>query len=254
MNVVRLMGGLGNQISQYAFGKAIGASYDVSWFATYKNHAHPRPFGLDKFNTKIERHPFLQQETIQENGFDLSLLKKQNCNFFGYWQRLPYYKDKLPVLKQEFHLKEEFYTEDYKEVRNRISGCNSISVHVRRGDYLRQQGFHELSFRYYLESLSALLKDDYLFIFSDDMFWCKEHFKQDFFKEEISFIHMADYLDFDLMRLCKKKVIANSTFSYWAALLSDSVVATPREWLGDLPIEEDLHYPENWIKIRGNVV
>jgi hypothetical protein len=154
-------------------------------------------------------------------------------------------------------LKEEFYTDEFLRFKNEIMTCDSLSVHVRRGDYLQQGGFHELPLRYYFQGLSQLSRNDKVYIFSDDIPWCRENFKQDYFREKITFIQMEDYLSFELMRNCKKKVIANSTFSYWAALLSDSlVVVTPSEWLGDRPEKEGemLYYPKDWIKIIGNAV
>ena len=258
MNVVRVMGGLGNQMFQYAFGKAVNARYDLSWFQSYTNHAHPRPYGLDKFNTKVVENAFIPQETIEERkvGFDMSLLTKKNTNFYGYWQRLPYYKGVLNVLKEELVLKENFYTREFVSLKSQILNCDSLSIHVRRGDYITQQGFHELPFRYYFEAVGMVSRKDHMFIFSDDIPWCKENFKQDYFKEKITFIHLNDYLDFELMKYCKKKIIANSTFSYWAALLSDTLTVTPREWLGDRPEVdgEELYYPKSWIKIQGNVI
>jgi hypothetical protein len=252
MNVIKVMGGLGNQIFQYAFGKALGDScYDVSWYD--HPQTHPRPYRLDKFADVNIGH-FLSQDTIHENGFDISLLKKKNCNFEGYWQRLPYYSKVLGDLKKELWLKEQFYTKEFISLKNEIQGCDSVSVHVRRGDYVFQGGFHDLPFRYYMEGLSILKGE--IFIFSDDIPWCKEKFKPSYFNNKITFVDMEDYLSFELMRVSKKKVIANSTFSYWAALLSDSEVVTPREWLGDRPEREGeiLYYPVNWIKIQGNVV
>jgi hypothetical protein len=262
MNVVRVMGGLGNQIFQYAFGKALNARYDLSWFKTYTNHAYPRTYSLDKFHTKITENAFRPQETIEERkvGFDMELLKKTDTNFYGYWQWLGYYKEILPVLRQELTLKEELYTEEYLKLKNEITNCDSLSLHVRRGDYLIQKGFHELPLRYYFEAISMLSRKDHLFIFSDDIPWCKTKFKQDYFQEKITFVQMRDYLSFELMKLCKKNVIANSTFSWWAAYLNDNpdkVVVTPREWLcNDIQEVDDneVYFPKQWLKVTGNAI
>jgi hypothetical protein len=260
MNVVRVMGGLGNQMFQYAFGKVVGASYDLSWFRSYTNHAHPRPYRLGKFNTKIKENAFLPQETIEERkvGFDMNLLNKKNCNFYGYWQWLGYYKAILPILRQELTLKEAFYTEEFIRLRNEICSCDSLSIHVRRGDYLTQAGFHDLPLRYYFEAVSALSRRDCIFIFSDDIPWCKSKFKQDYFQEKITFVQLDDYLSFELMKNCRKNITANSTFSWWAAYLNDNpdkAVVTPREWLCN-DIQEtngnEVYFPKEWIKIQGN--
>lgn len=252
------MGGLGNQMFQYAFGKAVGARYDLSWFLSYRNRAHPRPYRLDKFNTKVVENAFIPQQTIEERkvGFDMGLLEKTDCNFYGYWQWLGYYKPILSDLRQDLQLKEEFYTEEYLKIMDIIRECNSVSIHVRRGDYLVQEGFHELPFRYYFEALNYIRGD--LFIFSDDMKWCREKFKRSYFNREIFFVDLEDYLSFDLMRNCKNNIMANSTFSWWASFLNDNEdkkVVTPREWLCNDIQETDgneVYFPKEWIKIKGN--
>ena len=92
-----------------------------------------------------------------------------------------------------------------------------------------------------------------MFIFSDDIPWCQRQFTSEYFNRKITFIHLADYLDFELMRLCKHKIIANSTFSLWTAILDgEGTVIIPKLWrykLGETePSGIDFKFPKNWIQ------
>jgi len=273
MNVIKIMGGLGNQLFQYAFGKAqaqngIDVSYDTSFYGSdkkkptlrYRNDKWTRYYRLSKFKTNVSLSPFLKQPTIRETMYvyDSSLLHKKNYNFEGYWQFPRYYDSVLPLMRQDFCVKEEYYTEEYLRLKSAIENTQSVGVHVRRGDYVLQKGFHDLFFDYYLRAIRHTKGD--LFIFSDDVPWCKNRFKQDYFSRKITFIRLEDYLDFELLRLCKQKVIANSTFSWWAAFLGEEnqVVVAPSGWIigarelnqfDKMEEADKIYYPTHWIKI-----
>jgi hypothetical protein len=265
MNVIKLMGGIGNQFFQYAFGRAqkengIRVTYDLSWMETRtsKHPVYPRPYRLNMFNTDVPANRFKDQHTIEEYkvGFDMSLLKKDGFNFVGYWQYLDYFKDILPILKEEFKLKDTVKTAEFHKYRELIEGCESVAVHVRRGDYLlhRKGHFNTLPFKYYVDIVSRVKGS--LFIFSDDIPWCKERFTRDYFDRDITFVQSEDYLEFELMRLCKHQLTTNSTFSWWAGLLNDNpekIVVCPDHWLGE-ENSAHLHYPEEWIKVDDYVV
>ena len=284
MNVIRIMGGLGNQLFQYAFGKAqmlngIDVAFtpptDEEIKRNKRRQQWPRPYNLNKFQVDLKHSDFLNQETIHEaeygTGFaglrklelghpDMSLLRRINCNFEGYWQWPDYFQDFLPVLRKEFCVKEEFYTGEFLKCKEEISNdANSVSVHVRRGDYVLQRGFNDLPFSYYFEAL-AFTKGN-IYIFSDDIPWCREKFKEEYLNRKITFIQLVDYLDFELIKLCTHHVFANSTFSLWVGLLNDnpnSVIVVPSGWitgareLGDKVLmkkADEKYYLPNWIKI-----
>ena len=282
MNVVRIMGGLGNQLFQYAFGKAqMRNGIDVRFrLPTGKEVARnkggvvwPRPYCLDKFCLEIHPGHFLNQETIYEHtisgfsglrkleeGYDLKLLKRTDCNFEGYWQYVIYFKDFLPLLREEFWIREQFHTEEFLRLKDEItSDKDSVSMHVRRGDYVFQGGFHELPFSYYFEAMS--LTKGNIYVFSDDIPWCKEKFKEEYLSRKITFIQLEEALDFALMRLCKHHIIANSTFSYWMGILNedeDSVIIVPSGWIsgareiGNKELMEkadEIYYLKEWIKL-----
>jgi hypothetical protein len=254
MNIIHLCGGLGNQIFQYSFGKAqenngIKVTFDVSWY-NKRTRRVPRLYMLDKFQTKVDKIDRMIQPVVKENGFDHSLLKKDNHNFAGYWQYVGYYENIKSLLNQQLVVKEIYYTEDYLKLRQAMIGKDIISIHVRRTDYLGDHGFGVLSLGYYLEALAHLQGDVY--IFSDDIGWCRHYFKKEYFSRKLTFIHLPEYLDFELMRLCTHNIIANSTFSWWAAFLNNNPgkkVIAPSGWLLEKKEDDDLYYPKDWLKI-----
>lgn len=254
MNIIRIYGGLGNQFFQYALGKlqeynGIEVEYDISFLRREK---HPnelrREFTLDKFGVKIKRGYFKRQHTVREYSFKLESLKAKHCNFFGYWQYPEMYTSIIPVLKKEFCVLPEFYTPGYLELKAKILSEESVSLHVRRGDYCSNTGFNVLPIEYYTEALKHVKGTVY--VFSDDILWCKENFK------DVVFVEMKDYLEFELMKLCTHNIIANSTFSWWAAYLGDNpnkIVVAPKQWRTR---EEDQDHfmenfvlPERWVKL-----
>jgi len=271
MNVVKIMGGVGNQLFQYAFGKVLEktgkeVAFDVSWgdTKTCKDPSAPRPIRLPMFQvTNLKTSLFLEENpTINEAnvGYDLGLFNMKNSNNFeGYWQYYPYYKAILPILKNEFQLRTEVYSDKFLEYAEMIWKTDSISLHVRRGDYQkhRRSMFRDLTAPYYFEALSKV-KDvkGNLFVFSDDLPWCKETFKQEFFSRKIIFVDIEDYLAFELMRFCKHNVITNSTFSWWAAWLndnSDKIVVCPNRYLCDSEeISNKRRHPQEWIKVNDH--
>lgn len=254
MNVIKLMGGLGNQLFQYMFGQVqaangIEVAYDRSWFTT-KSSDTPRPYLLDKFKIKVKDSPFLKQQTIAENGYDENLFLIQNCNFDGFWQYLKYYDSILSYLQAELVVSSNFYTPEYLKLKQAIENASITALHVRRGDYLTTPKFKTLPLIYYYEALQHIKGD--LFIFSDDLEWCKRHFKTEYFDREITFVDLPDYLAFDLMRQCSNFIISNSTFSTLAAYLCtnpNKIVIGSKDVCIESPIEREKkeYQPKEWI-------
>ncbi|MDH7554338.1 MAG: alpha-1,2-fucosyltransferase [Spirochaetota bacterium] len=259
MNVIRLMGGLGNQLFQYSFGRAmkengIEVKYDISNF----NKSKHREFMLGNFTIDVPISTFINKKNKLDLGgtpsFDIAYLKMNGYNFFGYWQYLAYFENILPVLKKEIWLKKEVYTKEFLKYREIIQNSESVSVHVRRGDYLINNSIPTLTFGYYAEAFTHTKGD--LFIFSDDIAWCKRYFISDYFERNITFISLPYYLDFELMKLCKHNVISNSTFSWWAAILNenpDKIVVTPNFWITKLDSYKRNNFPKQWIQLECDV-
>ena len=254
MNVIKVMGGLGNQLFQYAFGKAmmlhgIDVAFDTSF---YKHEMKwPRKLILDKLNLEFKESPFLNQPTIKDHkhGFDMNLLKYENHNFDGYWQFKRYYESIKDTLQNIFLLKNNSFIINMSEEFNTIGNGDSIAIHVRRGDYLVQT-WGILPLDYYFEAIKEMPEDANIFVFSDDIPWCKENFKQVYFKQKIHFVEgLEDYQDFELMRLCDHVIMANSTFSWWAAFLNlNGKVIAPKQWLGG-SISTSMIYPDHWVTL-----
>jgi hypothetical protein len=256
MNIVRIYGGLANQLFQYAFGQAqvangIEVRYELSWFR--KEQDPPRPYRLDKFNTNVVTSKFLVQRTIDEHSINYIrnnvFLKLDGFNFVGYWQDPSYYKEILPLMREWFCVKKAFYTSEFLSLRKRILGCNSISLHVRRGDYVSINGHHLLPLEYYQKAME--LMSGTIFLFSDDLEWCKKNFKR------VVFVDIDDYLAFELMKNCKHHIIANSTFSWMAAYLDDKPdkkVITPYQWRisqkAQEPLTQEFLIPDGWTQIK----
>ena len=258
MNVVKVMGGIGNQLFQYAFGKlqtkrGTYVLYDTTWYTKHRTLPE-RPFRLDKFNLKYKSGNFKPMNTtVKEVSYDPNLITLWNHNFHGYWQYLDYYKDIIPELREEFKVKEQYITSDYKRYLNKIKQGDSIAVHVRRGDYLNK-GHVVLPLDYYQTALSNLRGN--IFIFSDDIPWCKKYFQNAIFIEKVD-----DYLAFELMRMCTHQVISNSTFSWWAAILNDNprkIVYAPEQWIirkeDKDKYNRDKHYPKDWRMIDAHSI
>jgi len=256
MNVIKLCGGLGNQLFQYAFGKAQTMLYETDvyyamlWYN--KKRSVDRPYILNRFRVNIRTRPFIPGRIIKDpHRYDFDLLKIDGCNFSGYWQQKEYYINMLPILREEFCVKEELYTKEFLRLRDNIINSNSVAIHVRRGDLLVNGRDYAQTLDYYNEALRIMrsFKNDCkVFVFSDDLPWCKENFK------DVTFVSLAEHLDFELMKHCKHFIIANSTFSWWASFLNDNpdkIIIAPNKWRSKQDeqrvFEEGLYFFNDWI-------
>lgn len=173
----------------------------------------------------------------------------------GFWQCIKYYiciKDQL----------REIYSHPVPNQYNRmlidtISTCNSVGIHIRRGDYLAQPVYSNIcNIEYYKKSIEIILSDGLphsFYIFSNDMEWCVENIKPLVKENEIVFVTSNkgkdSYWDMFLMTYCKDLIIANSSFSWWGAFLNAQKgnVYVPARWLNS-DYEIDL-YDDSWIRI-----
>ncbi len=292
MIIVKLQGGLGNQMFQYAAARSLtekgeNVNLDVQFFKHTKSTETftARQYELDVFtnlktckannsllkmftgNTvyyKVLRWfykpVFIQQK---ENEFiqltDLPASKYKYLN--GYFQSEKYFKHIRNQLLKEFTFPE--LDEKNAATRKQITGTeNSVSIHIRRGDYLKPifKDVHGiLPLEYYTNALYNLEKEitkPNLFVFSDDMNWAKESFKQ--YSGSICFVEnntaKEAWKDMALMSACKHHIIANSSFSWWGAWLSEGKGKTfaPCNWFNPLQTNFNIHdfIPSNWMIIH----
>ena len=300
LKIVKLMGGLGNQMFQYAFGKALQKStghpvlYDLSWFEEakktivgetgcnkdgicireYEIHIFPnikidtatskqvkqcKKGFLSKFIKKI-LNKRKNNHYYEKNAFDFEseLFKiKGNAYYEGYFQNENYLKDIKSELKTHFELPSLRIDDQYNN--NLISKIkqynNSVFVHVRREDYEKMGCI--VSLDYYKNAVKYIIDridNPKFFVFcAEDPKWIKENFNIGTEYEligEQNKTRATFYENMRLMMACKHAIIANSSYSWWAAWLSDfegKIVIAPSPWMNN----QDEIICHNWIKIEN---
>lgn len=180
-----------------------------------------------------------QEPNFHYTKIDLPNQYGQVINLYGYFQSYKYFEKFSDIIHNIFNLK----TQDE----------DICFIHVRRGDYIGQAGYHtNLTLDYYREAIDYMLSNGItkFKIFSDDLDWCREHF---FNYDNVSFSTNVNEID-DLTEMsnCRAAIIANSSFSWWGAYLSKSkLVVAPKNWFGPLYHyynTEDIYLPE-WKQI-----
>jgi hypothetical protein len=283
MIIVKLGGGLGNQLCQYAFGRSLSLkNHDILKLDldayTIQN---PRVYGLGNFNiieniaTKQEiqnlRLPFgflsrcvrsfntriLRQYNIGFNPKQLKL--KGNLYLEGYWKNEKYFNSIKETIYKEITLRRPL-----SNASQIIKDCINeeicaVSLHVRRGDYVQDHGtskYHGIcSQEYYRDALAYLsmrVTISCLYIFSDEIDWVKNNMFFDFPVKYVSQEGIPDYEELHLMSTCKHHIIANSSFSWWGAWLNrneDKIVIAPKKWTNIIPEDHPNIIPASWTRI-----
>ena len=199
---------------------------------------------------------------IQEPSFlfDPSVLQHQgNLYLTGYWQSEKYFKDIASILCKEFSPRKPLSarTEILRETMQR---AGSVAIHIRRGDYVTNSQTNQmhgvLSLDYYREAMDYIASrhDKVMFyLFSDDVAWLRENFPE---STQLHIVEPADssrsYEDMILMSSCNHNIIANSSFSWWAAWLNghtDKIVIAPQKWFNKADMDTSDLIPENWIRL-----
>lgn len=264
---IKLQGGMGNYMFQIAATYAYGLKYNKKSFFTindavlvHKNISYYKENIFKKVNLLDSKK--INEKTIiyNEPGFNFSEIPEIKGNVYlnGYFQSEKYFYEFKKEIIELFSFPQEFinylHTKTIQNYEVDLNNCNTCSIHVRRGDYLRYPDHHPTqNINYYLKAIKLMPKDSVFLIFSDDINWCKEFFPD--IPEKFKFIYgNTDYEDLILMSLCKNNIICNSTFSWWAAWLNqnqDKKVIVPTNWFGKAYVNNktDDIYCENWIKI-----
>lgn len=288
MIATKLMGGLGNQMFQYAAGRALALrrgtelKIDLSWLEGQQEVATPRQYELDCFSLSpvfagpddrpgsasllgrlLGRQPGsgLMREPAS-HAFDPAVLEAPDNSYLdGYWQSEKYFHDQSEVIRQDFTFAQE-PTGKNKQLLEEISSVAALSLHVRRGDYAadpQTKEFHGLiPLDYYDQSVKlivkrAKLKTPRLFVFSDDPGWCQEHLKLDHPTTYVSHnTGLKGFEDMRLMSACSHHIIANSSFSWWGAWLGEKpaqIVVAPEKWFNDPSMDTTDRIPERWDRL-----
>lgn len=286
MIVVRLQGGLGNQMFQYALYKSFKTKnrktkLDISSFLytdAHNGYELDKIFNLDieyanqdelleytgvknkdfrsvllnhfyrSIQTKKFLKPIYYKDTTKiffekEHSYKPEIFQHKNIYLDGWWQNEMYFKDLSALIKKDFTFKLEEnngISLENLNLLNEITNSNSVSIHVRRGDYLNNTSLGQIcDLKYYnkaIEIIKNKIDNPSFFIFSDDIEFCKKNIKLD----KVQFIghnlKKDSYVDMFLMSKCKHNIIANSSFSWWGSYLNgnrEKLVIMPKRWYHD---------------------
>ncbi len=287
MIIVNLKGGLGNQMFQYALGRALTLKnndvlkldtedlykakelgniyrpFDLEAFAIYKDIATPLestrlryPYGIFSKTLEVLGRKILRKNTVTFNQKVFTLTGNQYLD--GYWQSPLYFNSIRKTLLSDFTLRDSL-SESGQALETQIISTNSVSLHVRRGDYtsnprvLRENGV--CSVKYYEKAVTEIGKtqnDVTYYVFSDDITWVKSNIPLQ--GNTVVFVEDATLTspqELYLMSLCKHNIIANSSFSWWAAWLNqheDKAVIAPTPWFDTITYDPHL-IPDSWTQL-----
>ena len=285
MIIIQILGGLGNQMFQYAAGRCLAhlnntqLKLDVTAFTNYKLrnfdlrafHANCQFASGEEIRNLLPSHNFekaLQYLSPKKKRtyyrekyfhFDDNMLKfGKNVYLKGYFQSEKYFLPIREIIQKEFALKDEAIVR-VKHYFDAAGSANRVAVHIRRGDMISNPAATEyhgvIPISYYqkgIEIIRSKISNPQFYFFSDDIKWAKENFKNTdatFVSGEISKTHFEDLY---LMSQCGHNIIANSSFSWWAAWLNnnnDKIVIAPEKWFGSGPKDTQDIIPDDWIKI-----
>lgn len=268
LNLILFQGGLGNQMFQYANALAVRKRHPLGLMLFDSNGSVERHGGLlvfDLFGIKeewrfrlcrfIKKHlPKLLTVYRQEDygtprtGFCLSR------HYLGFYQSEDYFANCADAVRKAFQFDTGRLNTRSREAAKRMENEQCLSIHIRRGDYLNENGrydtysldYYRQGIQYIEERVGACVP----YIFSDDIDWCRQNLP----------LENAVYVDWNsgadswqdmyLMSRCHHNIIANSTFSWWGAWLNPhaaKIVVAPRQWTADGDKTDII--PSHWIKI-----
>ncbi len=284
--ISRIYGGLGNQMFQFAMGRAMALRSQSSLLldTRYFNSAPSVTFRLDHFNIgpavvagklppqrKEERLRYLlwrrlgfPPHRVKERAlsFDTTMLvPRTNVWLDGYWQSERYFADCIDTIRNDFRIVTPPSDENAKHLAA-IAACPAISLHVRRGDYLlpeNQALFAACSKQYYAKAVdlmaSKMSEEPIIYVFSDDPDWARDNLSFPVEKRVMGHNGRdADYEDMRLMSACRNHIIANSSFSWWGAWLNpapDKIVIGPASWFADPSSSNPDILPDSWLKLSN---
>ena len=268
MIIVRFRGGLGNQLFQYAAAYSLAVSKGAelkSDLYTYTKHPY-RKYELNNFNVRLPEATREEVHRFTGSNFISRYLNKKN-NYFncpavfaqphyhfyddffslpvpiylsGYWQSEKYFLNTADALRKIF-VPANTLDERNADLIATMKSTSSVAIHIRRTDYTGERKglsfFQPMGLDYYQRAIEAIDKkidNPRYFIFSDDIAWSRQQLKD---LKDATFVDHntgADsYKDLLVMSACRHQVIANSTFSWWAAWLNDfanKTVIAPQTW------------------------
>lgn len=257
-----MRGGLGNQMFQYAFGRQLANSRKELLILDLSDYGlSNRVFSLDYLNVRYDLaiknrlvsrilNKFFKSKIFTDTSPTGENSSAENLNskifFAGYWENPVFFKNIESEIKKDFCLKNPSPT--FTKIASKITK-DSISVHVRRGDYLVPHGKYLNGFEYYNRAISLVinklnLTNPTITIFTDDKEWCRKELSELGGIKTETFDHqnINDVEEMQLMSLYHHNIISNSTFSWWAAYLNknpNKIIICPQNWFTDPVINEN---------------
>jgi len=290
MILTDINGGLGNQMFQYAAARSLSLFHNtdlkINTGIDSENKLPEglivRPFGLNYFNLNLIQASEKEINSFSKPSFLNRLIRKLKPNYEREIYHEPFFHFDPAFYKASGHVylkglrQSEKYFLRYSEyirndfrfpenesimshpIVNEIKSSSSVSVHIRRGDYLAkisQEVLGLLPLDYYAvatETVHLKVSDPHYYIFSDDINWVKENINIPNASYVSGAISKTHFEDLYLMSQCKHNIIANSSFSWWGAWLNNNpekIVIAPKNWFNKGPKDTYDLYPDGWIKI-----
>ncbi len=276
MKIVNILGGLGNQMFEYAMYLALRQAHpeeeivcctrSFRGYGLHNGYELDRIFGVRHKEATLAQlarlaWPFWNYRTWQvvnhlmprrksmalqtfNTPFDKKVVERTDSVFYdGYWQDERYFKDIRKQVLEVFSFPSIVGSKNEDLVR-KITSRRSVSCHVRRGDYLKNPHFCVCTPEYYthaIKRMNDMVNPEMYCVFSDDTEWCKENLASLFEGKEVVYVDWnkgeESYRDMQLMSLCKHNIIANSSFSWWGAWLNQNM-------------EKVVVTPEKWMNVE----
>jgi hypothetical protein len=291
--LVKLQGGLGNQMFQYAFGLSLSQKlnsrlyFDLSFYNETDNQLTKRNYELTIFPAKVKiaddklinrfLRPTFVRKIMNKLGAGITHIYRENTLKFnkqifdvkspvyieGFWQSERYFKFNEALIRKCFNFNAPLNQESAKLSVQLAGQVNTVSVHVRRGDYVTSKTTNELhgvcSVNYYMKAIALIkkrLRSVHFYFFSDDVQWVSENLLSNIDNYTLVQNNAGDesWQDMALMSKCRHHIIANSSFSWWGAWLNPDkgkIVIAPKDWFNkktDYFDDRDI-VPWNWMKI-----
>jgi len=282
MIIVRLSGGLGNQMFQYAFGRNLALLRGDELLLDIKNFGKiesetKREYKLSVFNIneeiasndeikKVIVASFLDivyrklfkydsSHLLERGGYDARYKKMHGDVYLdGYWQSGKYFAEYKDIIRNDFILKKKLSVEAEYILKQINNAKISISLHVRAGDYFTDKRYLKMFGQYsicYYQKVIDFVMNNYgqctFFVFSVDIDWVKNNLK---LPSNTIYINGNDFEDMYLMSQCNDNIIANSSFSWWGAWLnkkSSKKVFYPMKWSDNCNVDDLI--PKEWVGI-----
>ena len=263
--VIQLSGGMGNQMFQYALYlqlKALGKNVKIDDITEYEGR-NARPIRLSVFDatynvpTEVEmkcltdsyvdmvskiRRKLTGRKTAayieKSQLYDSTVLEMDRAYLIGCWQSEKYFGNIKEEVRNAFTFKNIELSKEMQSYKNAMENSNSVSIHIRRGDYLQvDEVYGGICTEEYYEKAMKYMEDEmpdcHFFIFTNDVPWVKEHMAGDNVTVVEGNNEDAGYIDMYLMTCCKHYILANSSFSWWGCYLNPSLdkkVIAPKIW------------------------